>query len=274
MPESTPAPTVSVHPIDLPEIGRVDLSVETRGSGSAYLLLHGGAGPRSFAAFAELLASEPARVLRPTHPGFDGTPRPERLRRVVDLAEVYDRLLERLGLEGVTVIGNSIGGWIAAELAARNSPRIRAVVIADGTGLEVAGHPMPPFATMTLEEITARSYFEPERYRIDLTKLPPEARAGAAANRAALAAYSGPTMTDPTLTARLAGVRCPTLVVWGEADRMFDPAYGSAYAEAIPGARFVRMPRTGHLPQLETPAAFLTTVKEWKATLPEVGRGH
>jgi pimeloyl-ACP methyl ester carboxylesterase len=75
-------------------------------------------------------------------------------------------------------------------------------------------------------------------------------------------------MTDPGLRGRLAGVRVPTLVVWGEADRIADPDYGRAYAGAIPGARFALLRGTGHVPQVETPQLLLTALD---AVLPPAG---
>jgi hypothetical protein len=101
----------------------LDVSVSDRGDGRSFLLLHGGAGPQSVLAFADLLAAEgDARVLVPTHPGFSGTPRPESLHTVRDLAAVYVALLDELDLRDVSVIGNSIGGWIAAEMALPGRP--------------------------------------------------------------------------------------------------------------------------------------------------------
>ena len=85
-------------------------------------------------------------------------------------------------------------------------------------------------------------------------------RAGMAANRAALKVYGGARMTDPSLRGRLAAIAAPTLVVWGEADRIVDPSYGRAYAAAIPGARFELLTETGHLPQLESPEKLLRVV--------------
>ncbi|WP_089955751.1 alpha/beta fold hydrolase [Lentzea xinjiangensis] len=79
-----------------------------------------------------------ARVLLPTHPGFGGTPKPAGLTGVADLALAYAALLDRLGLTGITVVGNSFGGWVAAELALLASPRVGEVVIVDGIGVEVA----------------------------------------------------------------------------------------------------------------------------------------
>ena len=70
-------------------------------------------------------------------------------------------------------------------------------------------------------------------------------------------------MQDPTLLGRLATVTVPTLVVWGEADRIGDLDYGRAYAAAIPGARFEVVARAGHLPQLENPEALHVLVRDF-----------
>ncbi|GAA2379659.1 alpha/beta fold hydrolase [Dactylosporangium salmoneum] len=86
-----------------------------------------------------------------------------------------------------------------------------------------------------------------------------EARAVMAGNRAALAGYAGD-MVDPTLAKRLRDVQVPVLVVWGDSDGIVDPDYGRAYAAAIPGAEFLLLERTGHLPQIERPDALLEAV--------------
>src|SRR5262245_31959618 len=139
--------------VDTESIGRVEVSVDDRGAGPAYLLLHGGAGPRSVADFADRLAdSRSARVFVPTHPGFGGTERPATLRTVRDLAAVYVALLDRLELTDVTVVGNSVGGWIAAEMAVSGSPRIERMVIVDGVGIEVPGHPVVDFFALTFPQ--------------------------------------------------------------------------------------------------------------------------
>jgi pimeloyl-ACP methyl ester carboxylesterase len=250
---------MSSHTYTLPlSFGEIPVTVTERGTGAPVLLLHGGAGPGSFAGFADQLAARfPYRVLTPVNPGFDGTPRPAALDSVRRLAEVYGRLLAELELTGVTVVGNSIGGWVAAELALAAPDRVSRLVIIDGAGLDSADHPAADFSSLTLDQITELSWANPEGHRIDLAALTDAQRAIAGGNRAALIAYGGPTMADPTLAARLSAITADTLVVWGEADRMMTPGYGKEYAAAIGGASFRLLPAAGHLPQLETPEAVL-----------------
>jgi pimeloyl-ACP methyl ester carboxylesterase len=248
--------------VPVPELGDVPVTVIDQGSGRPFLLLHGGGGPLTVEAFAARLAEDSdsgGRVLMPIHPGFNGTPRPEALVDPRGLAALYVALLETLELEAVTVVGNSIGGWIAAEMAILGSPRAARYVILDGVGIDVPGHPVVDFFSLTPAEIAQHSYHDPERFGLDPSTLPPAAREALAANRATLAIY-GEQMVDPSLRSRLGGVDAPALVAWGEADRIADPDYGRAYAEAIPGAEFLLLERTGHLPQIETPEALLDVI--------------
>jgi pimeloyl-ACP methyl ester carboxylesterase len=234
-------------------VGEVELTWTERGNGPSFLVLHGGAGPFSVTPWAELLArTGPARVLVPTHPGFSATPRPDPLHDVAGLARLYAALLDHLDLDHVTVVGNSVGGRIGAEQALLGGKRLRGLVIVDGVGIEVPGHPVADVGSLSLEEIGRMSYHDPVRYRIDPSKLPPAQQAMMAGNFATLKRYASP-MTDPTLGPRLARLVLPTLVAWGESDRIVDPEYGRAFARAIPGAEFRLLTGAGHLPQIETP---------------------
>ena len=246
--------TTSTHTLTVPGIGSVDLTIDERGEGRPILLLHGGGGPQTVAGFAELLSTtEHAHVIMPTHPGFGGTPRPDALRSITGLAALYAALLDRRDLRDVTVVGNSIGGWIAAELALLGSTRISSAVLVDAVGIEVPGHPVVDCFSLSMDQVAQFSYHDPDTFRIDPATLPPAAQELMAGNRAALAVYGGTSMTDPTLAERLAGISMPTLVLWGDSDRIVDPDYGRTYAAAIPGARFQLLAATGHLPQIETP---------------------
>lgn len=255
------APAIATPAIGTPAAG-IPVTITERGTGRPVLLLHGGAGPASVTGFADLLAERTgARMITPTHPGFGGTPRPAALSTIAGLAELYAALLDTLDLADVTVIGNSIGGWITAELALRHSPRIARIALVDAVGIDLPSHPVADFFALTPAQIAEHSYYDPTTAVIpDPATLPPAAREIALANREALALYGG-TMTDPTLLPRLGTIDVPALVLWGEADRIADPAYGRVFAAAIPGSRFVLLSRTGHVPQIETPETLLEALR-------------
>jgi len=242
------------HTMQAAGIGPVEVSVAEYGSGQPFLLLHGGAGPQSVSGFAEkFAAAHQVRMLVPTHPGFGGTARPEALTGIPALAALYGALLDQLDVADVTVIGNSFGGWITAEIALLQSPRVSGIVLIDAVGIEVPGHPVADFFGLTMDEVFTRSFHNPAPFRIDPAALPPAAQAVAAGNRASIAAYAGTSMSDPDLAGRLGTLEIPTLVLWGQSDQIADVDYGRAYAAAIPLARFQVLPETGHNPQLETP---------------------
>jgi pimeloyl-ACP methyl ester carboxylesterase len=231
------------------QFGEVEVTVLDRDRTQPFLLLHGGAGPVSVAGFADLLAARwNARVLAPTHPGFAGTPRPESFVGVKALARLYADLLDREDLWDVTVIGNSIGGWIASELALLNSPRVSGVVLVDAVGIDVPEHPVTDVSKITPAELAGLSFHDPSH------AVPGKPDLGA------LAAYTQMRMSDPTLRDRLGGLDLPVSVIWGESDGIVVPAYGEAFAKAIPGARFTVIPEAGHLPQIEAPEQLLAAI--------------
>src|SRR5690348_7131868 len=130
---STPRPArTGTHTLQAGSVGPVEVTVQDRDRTRPFLLLHGGGGVATMAGFADLLAERThSRVLLPTHPGFNGTPKAEGLTGVPELARAYVALLDRLDLTDVTVVGNSFGGWLAAEIALQRSPRVSGAVIVD-----------------------------------------------------------------------------------------------------------------------------------------------
>ncbi|MDO0925322.1 alpha/beta hydrolase [Streptomyces sp. TG1A-8] len=243
--------------LDVSSMGPVDVTLQDRDRTRPFLLLHGGGGPATMTGFADLLAERThSRVLLPTHPGFCGTPRNSALTSVSDLAKVYVAMLETLDLSDVTVIGNSFGGWLAAEIALQGSPRVSGGVIINGIGIEVDAAAATDVSGLTPAEVLAHSFHDPRKAPM------PSSTGGTrpGPDIPALIGYTGPTMSDPTLAKRLSDTHVPFHVLWGESDRIVTPDYGRAYAAAIPMSTFTLLPRTGHMPQVETPEELLGTL--------------
>lgn len=233
------------------------LRLTAGGTGRAVLVLHGGGGLPTVLGLATQLARE-AHVLAPTHPGWDGTTRPDAIGSLADVAALYTQLLQERHLNDVVVIGSSLGGWIGAELAAHDHDgRIAHLVLIDAVGIDVPGEPITDFFALDARGVAAHSFHDSERFFTDPATLPAAELARMGGNRATMQALAGdPYMHDPTLRSRLSDVLTPTTVIWGESDRIATPAYGRAYAESFgTQAQVVLIPEAGHLPHIEQPAA-------------------
>ena len=245
--------------ISLPD--GIELQFSDTGHGRPVLLLHGGAGPRLMQSLGTALAAD-ARVLLPTHPGFAGTPCPDWLDRVDDVALVYADLLDTLDLRDVLVIGNSLGGWIAASLALLAPQRLRGVVLMNAAGIRVEGHPVTDVSKLAPPQLADLAYHEPDKFRVDPSKLSSADLAAFAASREMMNRLCNtPYMHDPKLARRLRRAAVPALVIWGESDRIVDVEYGRAYARAFANGRFELVAKAGHMPHLEQPARVLDLLR-------------
>ncbi len=249
---------------------------EERGdSGRPILILHGGGGTQTVLSIAAGL--DKAHVLVPTHPGFEGQPRPEWFNSIDDLALTYLELLERLNLRDVLVIGSSVGGWIASAMALRDiQQRIGGLVLVNGVGIVVDGHPVPDVSTLAPQDLAALSFHNPAAFRIDPATITPEQIAGRRANTETLYVYDSERLGgDPKLQRHLRHVKIPVLVAWGESDRVADLEYGRVYAQSFPNARFEPIPEAGHLPQIEQPERLNDLMRKFsmrtRATSPTAG---
>ena len=247
--------------------GTLPLRLSDQGEGRVFLILHGGAGPASVAGLANEL-SKKARAIAPTHPGFDGEPRPDGFARVDDLALAYLDLIESLDLTDAVIIGNSIGGWIAAEMALRKSPRIAGIILLNAVGIDTGSPDRTIVDPMKLApaERLAHAFHDPSRFAAAPPS--PEAAAMMASNQRTLRVYSGELLHDPSLAARLAQMQVPALVVWGESDRIVDADYGRRFASSMPGAGFKLVARAGHFPHIERLDEVATLIEDFGEALP------
>ncbi|MET7381200.1 alpha/beta fold hydrolase [Streptomyces sp. NPDC005526] len=237
------------------------LTLSEAGAGRPVLVLHGGGGRATVAGLAAHL-SRTAHALTPVHPGWDGTPRPDWLTGADDLALAYLHLLGDRGLADVLVVGSSFGGWIAAEMAVRDTAGlVTGLVLIDAVGVHVPSEPITDVFSLDARALAEHSWHDPDRYHVDPAGIPAGELAVRRANMATLRTLAGdPYMHDPKLLRRLGRVDRPALLLWGESDRVVTPAYGAAYARAFGDGRLEVVPGAGHLPQIERPDATLALV--------------
>jgi len=240
----------------------IDLQVVRQGAGRPLLLLHGGDGPQSPLPFFTRL-TEQFDVIAPTHPGFAGTAIPEHFDTLADLVYLYLDLVDVLDLHEVTLMGLSMGGWVAAEIAVRNTSRLAQLILVDAVGIKPGDRETRDIADifgLPAPEVAQLLFHDPAQAPHLATMTDEQVRV-LAGDRIAHAMYTwDPYMHNPKLRYRLHRIDVPTLLLWGESDGVVSVAYAEAYRQMIPGATLVVIPRAGHLPQVEQPGVVLQHV--------------
>jgi pimeloyl-ACP methyl ester carboxylesterase len=240
---------------------RVDM-IE-RGSGRPLLFLHPENGIEPALAAVEALAKG-ARVIAPTHPGFGRSELPKGMRSVDDISYFYLDMLDQLDLRDVTVVGVSLGAWIAAEIAVKSTARFAKLVMANAVGVKVSDRETRDIVdvfALTEKEFIDIAYCDPATGTCDYKALPDAEVLATARAREATARFAwNPYFHNPRLKSRLHRIHIPTLFLWGSHDRMLSESYGRAYCAMIPGARFEMIERAGHFPHQEQPKVFADKV--------------
>ena len=236
-------------------VSGVSLEIEEKGQGRPILFLHPGEGLQANRPWFDALAAD-HRVIAPNHPGFGGSALPDWIGTVDDLAYLYLDLAAQLKLENALLAGACFGGWIAAEMAVRNTARFAGLLLAAPLGIKVGGMLDRDIADMhaiSRAEFMRLAWADPDKGAIDYTKLPDTELAGIARGREALAVFGWkPYMHNPRLKRWLHRIDIPTHLIWGEQDGIVTTAYGEAWKAEIPGAIDRNDPERRPLPALGT----------------------
>ncbi|HZU89674.1 MAG TPA: alpha/beta fold hydrolase [Stellaceae bacterium] len=244
-------------------VAGIEIEALRRGEGRPIVLLHGFQTLDPEARVLDLLARHGA-VLAPSLPGFGRSPRPDDFDTVADLVHFVLALIDELPGERAILVGLSFGGWLAAEAAVKCCHRIDRLVLVDPVGIKIGPPDQPDILDIfnrSPDEVRAKSWHDPDRFAPDFDEMSDEALIVHARNREALCRYAWhPYMYDPQLKRWLARIGVPTLVLWGESDRIVTQDYGRAYSALIPGARFELIARAGHHPEIEQPEALVARI--------------
>lgn len=244
-------------------VGGCRIRLMRGGAGEPIVYLHGASGA-NWLPFLQKLSNN-FDVIAPEHPGFGKSNSPAWLDNIHDLAYFYLDAFEALQLSGVHLVGNSLGGWIAAEIAVRSTQRLASLTLAGSAGLYVPGvKQVNSFLISEEQRLTNFFYDQVKAKEMIARVLSPEMEDIALKNRTTAAKISWqPRSHDPHLAKWLHRIDVPTLLVWGDTDRLFPKEHAQAWQAAIPGAKLVTIPKCGHVPQIEQPDAFVAALEEF-----------
>ena len=255
--------------------GRPEIQVLEAGDGAPLLFLHGAGGIAAWAGALPLLASK-YHVYAPLLPGFGQSTGLECLEDQFDLFLHGFDVIEALGLDRPYVVGESLGGWMAAEMAALRPKEIGRLALAAPVGLwrdeapvvDLFGcmaHELAPYLFHDMTCPAAQQMLGLTQLfstKDDRTQEQIETLIGMSRGFRTVAKFLFP-IPESGLERRLWRIKAPALVVWGEQDRFISPMYAEIFREKIAGAEVVKIPNAGHLIGLEKPEPYAEAVIRW-----------
>ncbi len=232
------------------EVAGTRLRYLEAGAGPTVLFLHGADGD-TWSPLLDALSSQ-HRVIAPEHPGFGRAPIPAWMNSVGDLAYFYLDTLQALGLRDVHLVGHCVGGWAAAEMAVRNTQRLASLTLLAPAGAESRDASIDDIFAWGPEEFARRQFhdrkladaWQAAQAKLDIDII--------LQNRTGLARLAwNPRLHSPQLPFWLHRIDIPTLLVWGEDDRVIPLACHQPFVREIKQARIVSLPKTGHALPIE-----------------------
>ncbi len=232
----------------------VTVRMRRGGSGAPLLFLHGANGLPVWLPVFEQLAKK-FEVFVPEHPGFGASDNPPWLRNIGDLAMYYLDFIDTLNPYPIHLVGQSLGGWAAAELAVRNCSRLASLSLLAPAGIRIKGVlPGDNFIWDPDEGVRNLYHDQSIADRILATPMTDDEADMALTSRYAATKFGWePRWFNPSLERWLHRISVRTLIVWGQNDKLFPVAYAKRWGERIPGSRVEIVPECGHVPAVEKP---------------------
>jgi pimeloyl-ACP methyl ester carboxylesterase len=243
------------------ELNGCKVRVRRAGKGPVLLFLHGASGMPAILPCLHKLA-EKFDVVVPEHPGYGQSDEPEWLENIHDMAYFYLDFLEKLDLKDVLLVGNSMGGWIALEIAVRSTSRIKSMVVVSPAGVKAPGvRPADTFLMSHEEQVRALVYDQKVAEARLAEPMTPEALELGLKNRHTTARLAWePRFHDPHLPKWLHRIDVPVTIVWGEQDKILPVGFANEFKKLIKNSKLEIIPQCGHLPHAEKPDQFVEIV--------------
>ena len=240
------------------------------GSGTPLLYLHGAGGSLGWQPLHEAL-SRNYTVYVPSMPGFNKTERPDWIYTITDVAHFNQAMVQQLGLGQYVLMGSSMGGWTAAEMAAMCPHDLKGLVLIDAIGIRPEEGEIAEWFMVSEAVRQKLRFYDPSQvpnYDQYIREMTPEERDVEHSNREMASRLCWrPYMHNPSLPYYLGGLRVPTLIVWGREDAIAPLNCGELYQRALPNATLKVIDNCGHSPALEKPQEFLNVVTEFLSGL-------
>ena len=232
----------------LVEVAGAKIHLLNSGSGDAVLSLHSIEGNLGLLPYLDAL-SQSACVYAPTHPGFGSSERPDWLETIADLARFYLWMLQDLELDKVHLMGGFMGGWVAAEMAVMNPHILQSLTLIGTAGVRPSEGEIADIFLLGDEQTTSLSIGDPDLLTTAIEPEDPFVRLRGREMTTRLCWK--PYMHSPSLIHLLPRVHVPTLILWGNNDRIVPVSAGERIADAMPDARLEIIAGAGHLPHIE-----------------------
>jgi pimeloyl-ACP methyl ester carboxylesterase len=263
--ETPPQEGVTGMPAQVANVKIRDVTIKLHrvGRGQPVLFLHGANGLPQWLPFFDALA-DGYEILVPEHPGFGGSDDPPWIRNVPDLAMFYLDFIEELGLDRFHLIGHSLGGWLAAEIAIRDRSHLQSLTIMSAAGIRVKGLPAGDLFIWGPEETVRSVYYDQALAERMLAVKPTEEQLDILLKNRFTATKFGwqPRWYNPDLEKWLHRLKLPSLVVWGREDKIFPHQYADLWMERMPDARrLVMVEKCGHAPHVEKADEVIPSVR-------------
>ncbi|MCL2429187.1 MAG: alpha/beta fold hydrolase [Alphaproteobacteria bacterium] len=241
------------HSTETVSLRGLNIHLRKGGQGRPLLFLHGAGGVFDWLPFFDSLAVI-GELWVPDHPGFGRSDDPAWIRSIADLAMYYLDFLDAYGDErGFDLIGHSIGGWLAAEIAVRNCARVRSLTLISPAGLRVKGVPMADIFIWNDAETAHNLIYDEALRQRRLDAQPDEETADIMVkNRYSFAKHAWqPRLFNPDLEKWLHRVKAPAQIIWGQEDRLLPAQYAEVWKERVNARRVAVIPACGHSPMVE-----------------------
>jgi pimeloyl-ACP methyl ester carboxylesterase len=236
----------------------VDLKYRTAGNGPVLVLLHGANGSMSLLPIVEELA-EKFQIILPDHPGFGDTKQADWISSISDLAYFYLDIIETMDLDDIHLLGHSMGGWIAAEMAICNSHNIKSLTLVSSAGIAVEGTPMGDLFSWSPKEAASQVFAQKEFVDQMLAHEPSKDELAVMQKNRQMAMLlcQKAQFQNPDLKKWLHRLRKPTLILWGDSDGIFPEPFAHAYHDLVPNSDLEIYKDCGHVPMVEARKEFL-----------------